>query len=234
MSLHISAKEGEIAKSILLPGDPLRAKFIAENLLEDAKLFNQVRGILGYTGTYHGKRVSVMGTGMGMPSHAIYVHELIADYGVENLVRVGTCGAIQPGMQIGDVILALSASTDSSMNKLTFGGRDFAATADFGLLAKAWQIAQERGMHARVGGILSSDTFYNDNDPDWWKLWADYGILTVEMEACALYTLAARLKARALAILTVSDNILTGEEASHQEREQGFMKMAELALEVVP
>jgi len=234
MSLHISAKEGEIAKSILLPGDPLRAKYIAEKLLEDAQCFNQVRGMLGYTGTYKGKRVSVMGTGMGMPSHSIYVHELIVDYGVENLVRVGTCGAIQPGMQIGDVVLALSASTDSAMNKLTFGGRDFAASANFDLLQAAWQAANARGMQVQVGGILSSDVFYNDADPDWWRTWADYGILTVEMEACALYTLAARFNARALALLTVSDNILTGEEASHQQREQGFLAMAELALEIVP
>jgi purine-nucleoside phosphorylase len=234
MSLHIGAKEGQIAKSILLPGDPLRAKFIAEQLLEGAECFNQVRGMYGYTGIYKGKRVSVMGTGMGMPSHSIYVHELIADYKVENLVRVGTCGAIQEGLKIGDVVLAMTASTDSQMNKLAFDGIDFAPSANFDLLLAAWQKAQARGMQVSVGGIVSSDVFYNDDNPEWWKMFEKYGILVVEMETNALYSLAARFNARALSILTVSDNIQTGDNASHQQREQGFLAMAELALEIVP
>jgi len=234
MSLHIGAKEGQIAKSILLPGDPLRAKHIAEQLLDGAERFNEVRGMYGFTGSYKGKRVSVMGTGMGMPSHSIYVHELINDYNVENLVRVGTCGAIKKDLKIGDVVLAMTASTDSQMNKLVFNGVEFAPSANFDLLLSAWQAAQARGMQIKVGGILSSDIFYNDEDPDWWVILEKYGILVVEMETSALYSLAARFNARALSILTVSDNIQTGENASHKQREQGFLAMAELALEIVP
>jgi purine-nucleoside phosphorylase len=234
MSLHIGAKEGQIAKSILLPGDPLRAKYIAEQLLEGAEQFNKVRGMYGYTGSYKGKKVSVMGTGMGMPSHSIYVHELIVDYKVENLVRVGTCGSIQRDLKIGDIVLAMTASTDSQMNRMVFDGIDFAPSANFDLLFSAWQRAQERGMDVDVGGIFSSDAFYNDDNPDWWVILENYGILVVEMETNALYSLAARHKARALSILTVSDNIQTGEQASHKQREQGFLAMAELALDVVP
>ncbi len=234
MSIHIGAKEGQIAKSILLPGDPLRAKHIAEQLLDGAEMFNEVRGMYGYTGTYNGKSVSVMGTGMGMPSHAIYIHELMVDYKVENLVRVGTCGAIQENLKIGDVVLAMTASTDSRMNELVFGGIEFAPSANFDLLLSAWQRAQERGMDVDVGGIFSSDVFYNVDNPDWWKVLEKYGILVVEMETNALYSLAARFNARALSILTVSDNIQTGEQASHKQREQGFLAMAELALDIVP
>ncbi len=234
MSLHIGAKEGQIAKSILLPGDPLRAKYIAEQLLDGAERFNQVRGMYGYTGRYKGKRVSVMGTGMGMPSHSIYVHELLVDYEVENLVRVGTCGAFQKDLQIGDIVLAMTASTDSRMNTLNFNGIDFAPSANFDLLLAAWQRAQALKMEVKVGGIMSSDTFYNDDNSNWWEILEKYGILVVEMETNALYTLAARFNAKALSILTVSDNIRTGEEASHKQREQGFLAMAELALEVVP
>lgn len=233
MSIHIGAKEGQIAPSILLPGDPLRAKYIAENLLEKAECINQVRGMLGFTGYYQGKRVSVMGTGMGMPSHSIYVHELINDYQVQTLVRVGTCGALQPGLSIGDIVLAMAASTDSQINKLTFGGMDYAPCANFDLLQAAWQTAHQKGMRVSAGGVLSSDIFYNE-DAKWWHKWAQHGILTVEMETNALYTLASRFNAHALAILTVSDVILTGEVASQQQREQGFLAMAELALEIVP
>lgn len=233
MSNHISAKPGQIAQSILLPGDPLRAKFIAESLLEDAFCFNEVRGMLGYTGSYQGKRVSVMGTGMGMPSHAIYVTELLQEYGVQNLVRVGTCGAFQPGLQIGDILLAMTASTNSHINRLRFDGCDFAPAADFELLLAAYQAAQAKGIPVRVGGILSNDTFYDD-DPQAWHKWRDYGVLAVEMEANALYTLAAKFHARALAILTVSDSLVNLEFASHAQRERGFLQMAELALQVVP
>jgi purine-nucleoside phosphorylase len=233
VSIHIGAKQGQIAPTILLPGDPLRAKHIAENMLEDVILFNEVRGMLGYTGHYGGKRVSVMGTGMGMPSLSIYVNELISEYQVKTLIRVGTCGAFQPDLKIGDIVLAMTASTDSQMNKIRFKGMDYAPAASFELLLKAYQVAKERGIDVRVGGMLSGDTFYDD-DPDWWKIWAEYGALVVEMETNALYTLAAKFEADALSILTVSDSLLTGEEATAQQREQGFTQMAEIALEIAP
>ena len=233
MSIHIAANPGDIAPTVLLPGDPLRARYIAETLLEGAVCFNEVRGMLGYTGTYKGKRVSVMGTGMGIPSHSIYVHELIQEYQVRTLMRVGTCGALQPDLELGDLLLAMTASTDSQVNKLTFQGRDYAPSADFGLLLKAWNQAQAEGMPVRVGGVLSSDVFYND-DPDWWKIWAQHGILAAEMETAGLYTLAAKFKVEALAILTVSDNIITGAKATSAQRERGFTDMAKLALEIAP
>lgn len=233
MSIHIGAKQGEIAQTVLLPGDPLRAKHFAETMLEDVILFNEVRGMLGYTGRYGDKRISVMGSGMGMPSLAIYVNELLAEYQVKTLIRVGTCGALQPDLKIGDIVLAMTASTDSQMNRLRFKGMDYAPAASFELLLKAYQVAQERGIDVRVGGMFSGDSFYND-DPDWWKIWAKYGALVVEMESNALYTLAAKFKADALSILTVSDNLVTGEEASAQQREQGFTRMAEIALEIAP
>jgi len=233
MSIHIGAKQGQIAPTILLPGDPLRAKHIAESMLEDAILFNEVRGMLGYTGRYKDKRVSVMGSGMGMPTLAIYVNELIREYQVKTLIRVGTCGAFQPDLKIGDIVLALTASTDSQMNKLRFSGMDYAPAASFELLLKAYQVAKERGIDVRVGGMLSDDTFYHD-DPNWWKIWAEYGALVVEMESSALYTLAAKHKADALSILTVSDSLVSGKEATAQQREQGFTQMAEIALEIAP
>lgn len=231
MSIHIGASKGEIAPSILLPGDPLRAKFIAETLLEEPACFNEVRGMLGFTGTYQGKRVSVMGTGMGIPSHSIYINELIAEYDVKTLIRVGTCGALQPDLKIGDVVLAMSASTDSHVNRLRFDGMDFAPTANFELLMKAYEAARAGGAEVRVGNILSSDTFYHD-DPESWKRWAAFGVLAVEMETAGLYTLAAKLKVDALSILTVTDNLTTDERVSSEQRERGFSRMAEIALEV--
>ncbi len=233
MSVHIGANPGDIAPSVLLPGDPLRARYIAETLLEGAVCFNEVRGMLGYTGTFKGKRVSLMGTGMGIPSHSIYVYELIHEYQVRTLIRVGTCGVFQPNLNLGDVLLAMTASTDSQVNKLAFQGRDYAPSASFNLLLKAWNQAQAAGMPVRVGGVLSSDVFYNA-DPNWWKIWADYGILAAEMESAGLYTLAAKSGVEALAILTVSDNILNGAKATAEERERGFTDMAKLALEIVP
>ena len=233
MSIHIGAKKGEIAPSILLPGDPYRARFIAENLMEDAVCFNEVRGMLGFTGTYQGKRVSVMGTGMGVPSHSIYVNELISDYGVKTLVRVGTCGALQPNLELGDVVLAMASSTDSQVNRLRFSGMDYAPTASFELLLKAYQTATTRGATVRVGNILTSDTFYHD-DPDSWKLWAAFGVLVVEMETTGLYTLAAKYGVDALSILTVSDSLVTGAQTTSEERERTFTQMVELALEIVP
>ncbi|MBN2656207.1 MAG: purine-nucleoside phosphorylase [Spirochaetales bacterium] len=227
---HLEAKKGDIAESVLLPGDPLRAKHIAEKFLENPVCYNQVRGMLGYTGTYKGKRVSIQGTGMGIPSISIYVNELIMEYGVKKLMRIGTCGSIQKNVNMRDVVLAMSASTDSSTNKIRFGGLDYAATADFELLYKAWNIAGERNIPVKAGPILTSDTFYGD-DPDWWKHWADFGILTVEMETAALYTLAAKFKVQALALLTVSDNILTGKSTTPEERQLTFNQMIEIALE---
>ncbi len=202
-------------------------------MLEDVFCFNQVRGMLGYTGRYGEKLVSVMGTGMGLPSLSIYVHELICEYNVQTLIRVGTCGAFQPHLKIGDVVLALTASTDSQVNKLRFKGMDFAPAASFDLLLKAYEAAQARGIKVYVGGIFSGDTFYND-DPTAWKKWAEYGVLVAEMETNALYTLAAKFKVSALSVLTVSDSLVTGQVATAEQREKNFPQMAEIALAISP
>ncbi len=228
---HLGAEKGDIAESVLLPGDPLRAKFIADNFLDDAVCHNEVRGMLGYTGTYKGKRVSVQGTGMGIPSISIYVHELLAFYGVKKVIRIGTCGSMQEDVKLRDVVIAMSASTDSSVNKLRFNGMDFAPTADFELLNAAWNKSQELGIAAKVGNILTSDTFYGD-DPEGWKLWAEHGVLTAEMETAALYTLAAKFKAKALSLLTVSDSIVNHEATTAEERQTSFKQMMEIALEI--
>lgn len=230
MSFHISAKPGEIAPSILLPGDPLRAKFIAETLLENPVCFNQVRNMFGYTGTYKGKPVSVMGTGMGIPSISIYVSELIMQYGVKTLIRVGTSGSFQKHVRVGDIIIAMSACTDSNINNVRFPNISFAPTADFGLLLKAYNKAQELKAKVTVGSVFSSDTFYGD-DPDWWKKLADFGVLAAEMEAAALYTLAAKHHVAALALVTVSDSLVEEQMLSAEEREKGLALMATIALE---
>lgn len=230
MSIHIGAADGEIAKTVLLAGDPLRAKFVAEKFLEGAVCYNNVRGMLGYTGSYKGRRVSVQGSGMGIPSIAIYANELIRSYGVENLIRIGSCGSMQPGVKLYDIILAMTASTDSSYNKIVFNGADFSPAADFGLLTKAHAAAARLGVEVRVGNILSTDVFYGEN-PDAWKLWAKYGVLAVEMETTALYSIAARHGARALTVLTVSDSLVTHEATTSEEREKNFTRMAEIALE---
>jgi len=231
MSIHIGAKKGDIAGTILLPGDPMRAKFIAENFLEDIICYNEVRGMYGFTGTYKGKRISVQGTGMGMPSHSIYVNELITEYGVKNLIRVGSCGSMSEEIKIRDIILAMGACSNSKMNEIRFKGADFAPTANFDLLLKAYQAAGEKGIDVKVGNVLSSDFFYED-DPEGWKLWSKYGVLAVEMETAELYTLAARYGVNALAILTVSDSLVTGELTTSEEREQTFTEMMEIALEL--
>ncbi len=231
MSVHIGAKKGDIADIVLLPGDPLRAKFVAEKFLENPFCYNQVRGMLGYTGTYRGKRVSVQGTGMGMPSHGIYVHELINFYGAGRLVRIGSCGAVQETIHLRDVLLAMTASTNSSMNRLRFKGMDYAPAADFELLLKAHEAAERMGLPIRSGNILSSDTFYDD-EPDAWRLWAEYGVLAIEMETSILYTLAAKFKVKALSILTVSDNIPLGTALSAEDRQSSFDDMVKLALEL--
>ncbi|MGA8942555.1 MAG: purine-nucleoside phosphorylase [Thermoactinomyces sp.] len=230
MSVHIGAKHGEIADRILLPGDPLRAKYIAETFLEDVTCYNEVRGMLGFTGTYKGTRISVQGTGMGVPSISIYVNELLREYGVKQLIRVGTCGAIQKGVKVRDVILAMTSCTDSNINRQTFPGFDFAPCADFKLLKKAYDIGVAKGLEIRVGNILTSDIFYRDN-MDMVKKLGSYGVLAVEMESTALYTLAAKYQAQALSILTVSDHIFTGEETTAEERQTTFNDMIEMALE---
>ncbi len=231
MSIHIGAKEGEIASTILLPGDPLRAKYIAENFLTDAICYNEVRGMYGYTGAYKGKRISVQGTGMGIPSVSIYLNELITSYKAKNLIRIGSCGSMQSDIKIRDVILAMSASTDSHINKIRFNGMDYAPTANFDLLKKAYDIALEKDIPIKVGSVLTSDTFYHDT-PNSWKHWANYGVLAVEMETAALYTLAAKFKVNALSILTVSDSLVTREETTSEERQKTFNQMVEVALEL--
>ncbi|NLC67106.1 MAG: purine-nucleoside phosphorylase [Clostridium sp.] len=229
MSTHIGAKKGEIAETILLPGDPLRAKYIAETFLEDVKQYNEVRGMYGFTGTYKGVPVSVQGTGMGIPSISIYVHELIHDYGVKNLMRVGSCGSIQEHVKVRDVILGSSASTNSSVNKNRFKGLDYAATADFNLLYTAYNISKKMDANVHVGNILTSDTFYDKQGTA--MMFKEAGTLGVEMEAAALYTEAALAGVKALTILTVSDHILTGEETTAKERQTTFDDMVKIALE---
>ncbi|SFG03067.1 purine-nucleoside phosphorylase [Halobacillus alkaliphilus] len=231
MTTHIGAEKGEIAEKILLPGDPLRAKYIAENFLDNPVCYNEVRGMYGYTGTYKGERISVQGTGMGVPSISIYVNELIEGYGVKQLIRVGSCGALQNDVKVRDVILASTSTTDSQMNRMVFGGIDFAPAADFNLLKNAYDAGTEKGLKLRVGNVFTSDSFYRDNAMDLFKQLADYNVLAVEMETTALYTLAAKHGCQALSVLTVSDHILTGEETTSEERQTTFNEMIEVALE---
>lgn len=232
MSIHISAQKDQIADRILLPGDPLRAKFIAETYFENPVCFNQVRNMLGYTGIYQGQRISVMGTGMGMPSLSIYVNELIREYGVKRLIRVGTCGGMHPQVKLRDIVLAMSASTDSAVNKVRFRGMDYAPTASFGLLKAAWESAVRRKLPVFAGPVLSSDQFYTE-DPDQWKLWAKFGIVAVEMETAELYTLAAKFGCEALSVLTVSDHLVTHEVTSAEERQLTFRGMMDVALDAI-
>ena len=233
MSTHIGAKPGEIAPRVLLPGDPLRAKWIAETYLEDAKCYSNVRGMLGFTGTYEGVSVSVQGSGMGMPSASIYYHELLAEYGATSLIRVGSCGALTEDLQLRDVVAASASSTDSAMNRVRFDGLvDYAPVASFELLRTAVDVAAALGVPVHVGQVFAADAFYTDR-PDLFDRLAAYGVLAVEMESAALYTLAARFKARALTLLTVSDHIKTGAHTTAQEREQTFAHMVELALATV-
>ncbi|GAB3785136.1 purine-nucleoside phosphorylase [Nocardioides ungokensis] len=235
MSTHIGARPGEIAPVVLLPGDPLRATWIAETFLDDAKCYSEVRGMFGYTGTWQGRRVSVQGSGMGQPSMAIYVNELFREYDVEAIVRVGSCGALTEKVALRDIVIASGACTDSSMNRVRFEGLDFAPVADFGLLRAAYDAATQRvpageGPDVHVGPIFSNDSFYSPR-PDLIGRMADHGVLAVEMEASALYTLAASFGRKALAICTVSDHVVTGEETTAHEREQTFGTMVEIALE---
>jgi purine-nucleoside phosphorylase len=233
MSTHIGAEPGQIAPRVLLPGDPLRAKWIAEHYLEDATCYSTVRNMLGFTGRYQGVDVSVQGTGMGMPSASIYTHELVTEYGVRNLIRVGSCGSLAESLELRDVIAAIGASTDSAMNRMRFDGLiDYAPVADFGLLRAAVDVAERRGVQMRVGPVLAVDAFYNVR-PDLYRTLADHGVLAVEMETAALYTIAAQFRVRALTILTVSDVIPSGERLSALDREQSFSQMVEIALETL-
>ena len=227
---HLGAKKGDIAETVLLPGDPLRAKYIAETFLEDVVQYNNVRGMLGFTGTYKGKRVSVQGTGMGVPSIGIYTHELINEYGCKNLIRIGTAGSLQENVKIRDVVIAMTASTDSAINKLRFNGADYAPTASAELLFKAYEAGKAKGLNMKAGNVLTSDTFYGD-DPEGWKKWAKFGVLCVEMETAQLYTTAAKFGVNALTLLTISDSLVTGEVTSAEERQLTFNDMIEVALE---
>jgi purine-nucleoside phosphorylase len=236
VSTHNGARPGEIAPTVLMPGDPLRAKWIAETFLDDAKCYNEVRGMYGYTGTWRGERVSVQGSGMGQPSLAIYANELFDEYDVQRIIRVGSCGALTPKLALRDVVIASGACTDSSMNRIAFEGLDYAPVADFGLLRAAYEASTtldatgpDGDQTVHVGLIFSSDSFYAAR-PELTQRMVDYGVLAVEMEASALYTLAAKYDRRALAICTVSDHVVTGEQTSSQEREQTFGTMVEIAL----
>lgn len=227
---HINASPDDFAKTVLMPGDPLRSKFIAENFLESAKLINNVRGIHGYTGKYKGRRVSVMASGMGMPSIGIYSYELYNFFGVENIIRVGSIGGMSPELKLRDLVFGMSASTTSNYAVQFNLEGTFSAGADYTLLRTAVEQAERRGASFKVGGILSSDIFYNEN-PDAARKWAALGILGVEMEAAALYINAARAKKRALAVCTVSDLIFTGESLPADERQSSFTEMMEISLE---
>ncbi|MFD2823857.1 purine-nucleoside phosphorylase [Lacinutrix iliipiscaria] len=231
MSIHIGAKKGDIAETILLPGDPLRAKWIAETFLENPKCFNEVRGMLGYTGTHNGKPISVMGTGMGVPSISIYAHELITQFSVKNLIRVGSSGSYQEHVKIRDVVFAMAASSNSGVNELRFGGADYAPTADFELFQKAVEVAKSKDIPIKAGNVFTSDEFYAD-DFESYKKWSKFGVLCVEMETAGLYTVAAKHKAKALTILTISDSLVTGEKTTSKERETTFKDMIEIALEL--
>ena len=218
MSIHIAAKVGEIAETVLLPGDPKRAKWIAENYLDNVFCYTDIRGMLGFTGTYKGKRISVQGTGMGIPSISIYTTELVKDYGVKNLIRVGTAGSYQKDIKVRDIVIPMSASTDSNINSRRFNGANFSPTANFELFRIALKVAEEKNIKIKAGNVLTSDEFYNDNS-NYYKKWADFGVLAVEMETAGLYTLAAKYKAKALSILTISDSLVSPEITSAEERE---------------
>lgn len=229
---HIEAAQGDFAETVLMPGDPLRAKFIADNFLDDAKCVTRVRNMFGYTGTYKGKRVSVMGSGMGIPSISIYATELYKDYGVENIIRIGSCGAVRDDIKVRDVIVGMGASTDSNVNRQRFNSCDFAAIADFGLLQQVVNTANKLGKEVHVGNVFTADLFYTPQ-PEMFKTMENHGILAVEMEAAGLYGVAAELGKKALAVFTVSDHIKTGEQTTAQERELTFKDMMELTLESV-
>lgn len=231
MSTHINAPEGAIAPAVLLPGDPLRARFIAETFLENARCYNEMRGMYGFTGSYKGVSVSVQGTGMGQPSLSIYVTELFRFYNVQTAIRVGTCGAVDATTQLRDTIIVQSASSDSSLLNQRFGSLHFAPTADFSLVRAADRIAERMGIRYTVGSVASTDLFYDKNEN--WRKWAEYDILGIEMESAELFTLAAEWRRKAMAIMTVSDHILLGGSTTAEERQTTFTNMITLALETV-
>lgn len=232
MSMHIGAKEGAIAEHILLPGDPLRAKYIAETYLTNAVCFNEIRGAYGYTGFYKDKPVSVMGTGMGVPAMLIYCTELMRDYGCKKLVRIGTAGAFVPELKVMDIVLSTATCTNSAMNLYNFPGT-YAPAADFLLLEKAYRLAKKADIPVHVGLTLCSDHFYMDDKVGYMKQWTDYGVLVSEMEGAALYTLAPKYHAQALTILNVGSNMLTGERVGPEVKEKGMDDMIRLALDTV-
>lgn len=234
MSIHIAAKRGEIAETVLLPGDPRRAEHIAKHFLQGAERYNSVRSMSGFTGYYREKPISVQGSGMGQPSLGIYVHELIHDFGVKRIIRVGSCGALNGSVLLRDIVLAQGACTDSNLNRRRFKGLDFAPIASFELLYQAALLAGQMGIRFRVGNVLATDNFYADGlDPNEWKLWRKYGVLAVEMESAELYTLAAEAGIQALSILTVSDDLETLQGLPASDRETSFNDMIELALELI-
>ena len=230
MRLHIEAKEGQIAETVLLPGDPLRAKFIADTFLEDVVCYNNIRGMLGFTGTYKGKKISVQGTGMGMPSITIYATELVKDYGVKNLIRIGTAGAINKDVKLRDLVIGVSAHTDSAITNHIFKGANFAPTASFKLASLAHKSAIKHGIEPRMESLFTSDSFYNHYLENY-DMWAKVGTTAVEMEAAGLYTVAALYGANALAMVTISDHIITGEAVPPAERQTTFLQMMEVALD---
>lgn len=229
MTVHIGSQKGDYAETVLLPGDPYRAKWAAETFLSDVRLVNEVRGMLGYTGMWNGHRVSIQGSGMGMPSLSIYTNELIRDFDVQTLIRIGSCGGMQPHVKVRDVIIAMTATSVNTPSRTIFKDVNFAPSADWSLLRNAVQAADAQGLSPHVGGIYSSDTFY-DERPDLNEQMVRHGVLGVEMEAAELYTLAARYGRRALAVLTVSDHLQTGEALPSEERERSFGEMVEIAL----
>ena len=232
MSFHLEAKKGEIADKVLLPGDPLRAKYIAENFFDNPVCYNNVRGMNGYTGTYKGVKVSVQGTGMGVPSISIYVTELIKEYGAKKLIRIGTSGSIQEDVKIRDLVVPMSASSNSNMNNKIFGFDNYAPTPSFNLFKNALKASESLDLPFKSGNILTSDNFYSYNK-DFPQPWKDFNVLAVEMESSALFTIASEHDVEALTILTISDSILTGETITSEEKERALNEMIELSLETI-
>ncbi len=229
---HITALAGDFAETVLMPGDPLRAKMIADTYLTDVRQVNVVRNMLAFTGFYQGQRISVMGSGMGIPSLSIYAHELFSQYGVQRIVRVGSCGSLQDGVKVGDLVIAQGASTDSVVNRKRFGGFDFAALADYRLLERTVRRADERGQAVHVGNVFSADLFY-EPDLAWAARMTGMGVLAVEMEAAGLYGVAAELGRQALAVLTVSDHLISGEKLTAEQRQEDFHDMVRLTLDAM-
>jgi purine-nucleoside phosphorylase len=232
MSIHIGAKPGEIAPTVLFPGDPLRARHIAKTMLENSTCVNEIRGMLCFTGSWEGKPVSVMGSGMGQPSLSIYANELYRDYDVQSIIRIGSAGSLQESVKVGDIVLAQGACTNAGINRRRFSGLDYAPISSFDLLQGAWKFGVDAGLNIHVGNVLSTDSFY-DPQPEMWKNWAAYGVLAVEMESSELLTLAASYRRKALGILTISDSLVDSSHDILADRETGMTSMAEMALSLI-